>query len=157
MLSSQPVADPKYVRSYRITRHGAIKENSFPIMCRGKACPPQAKFFLEVDSWQNGDMLYQTHISPIVICINIIVISIHVCCLNAQYVLPAAVMAPTINHTTHGWLSTLLLPHTQHSLRTNGLLVGYFIITSKIAAKLLLSYYQNLKKISLKKSFTAKN
>ena len=35
-------------------------------------------------------------------------------------------------------------------------LVGYFIITSKIAAKLLLPYYQNLKKISKKKSFTAK-
>ena len=37
------------VRPCRITRHGAIKENTFSIMRMGKDSPPQANFFLEVD------------------------------------------------------------------------------------------------------------
>ena len=39
-----------------------------------------------------------------------------VCSLSAQYVLPAAVVAPTINNTTHGFLSTPLLPHTHNTV-----------------------------------------
>ena len=66
----------------------------------GKKSPPQANFSLEVDGCQNGDMLLQMHIS-----------------LSAQCVLPAAVVAPTINHATHGWYCTPLLSHTHHSFR----------------------------------------
>ena len=59
----------------------------------------------------------------------------------------------------------LLFPTHQQCLTAEIIIVisiqyaakGYFIITSKIAAKLLLSQYQNLKKNSKNKSFTAKN
>ena len=59
------------------------RKNLSPLS-RGNVSPPQAKFFLEVDRWQNGDMLYQMHKSCIVIYIHIMVISIHVCCFKCS-------------------------------------------------------------------------
>ena len=95
-------------------------------LCVGKVSPPQANFFLEVDGWQNGDMLSQMHLS-----------------LSAQSVLSAAVVAPTINHTTHGWYCTPLLSHTQYSLRIGLKLICMFF--SNIHYLLTIRRYMYLK------------
>ena len=63
--------------------------------------------------------------------------------LSAQSVLPAVVVAPTINHTTHGWYCTPLLSHTQYSLRIGLKLICMFF--SNIHYLLTIRRYMYLK------------
>ena len=77
------------IQNYETWHHKGRK--IYPL-CRGKVSPPQAKYFLWVYKWQNGDRLLQMHISYILTCINIMIMSVPECCLMAQSVLPLHTM-----------------------------------------------------------------
>ena len=95
----------KAIQNYNTWHH---QRKYFIHYVSGKGQPVAGKIFSGGRQLTMADMLQPMNISSIVIsCINIMVISIHVCCSSAQ-----SVVAPTINHTTHGRQSTPLLPHT---------------------------------------------
>ena len=74
---------PIRVRPHRFTGHGIIEEKTFSVI-KGKVWLPQANFFRDVIGVKMGMGLNKMQINSIVMCINFIDNSIHVCSLSAQ-------------------------------------------------------------------------